>query len=76
MLSPVMRRKGPGRGEEEDVTALLKSFEDHPLEYGDLCFLGSNSECQKELFLAQKKTECRGSEFLGQVFRQMMLAQS
>lgn len=72
-----MRRNGPGRGEEEDVTALLKSFKDRPLEYGgDLCFLGSNSECQEELFLSQKKTECRGSEFLGQVFRQMTLAQS
>ena len=47
MLSPVMRRKGPGRGDEEDVTALLKSFENHPLEYGgDLCFLGSKSGSQ------------------------------
>lgn len=56
MLSPVMRRKGPGRGEEEDVTALLKSFEDHPLEYGgDLCFLGSKSGSQKGTTWAQHK---------------------
>lgn len=77
MLSPVLRRNGPGRGEEEDATALLKSFEDHPLEYGGgLCFLSSKSGSQKGPFLAQKKTECRGGELLGQVFRQMMLAQS
>ena len=40
-----MRRKGPGAGEEGNMTALLKSFKGHPLECGvDLCFLGSSSE--------------------------------
>ena len=56
MLSLVMRRKGPGRGEEEDMAALLKSFEDHPLEYRvDLCFLDSKSGSQKGTTWAQHK---------------------
>lgn len=45
----------PERWEEEDATALLKSFEDHPLEYGgDLCLV-SKSGIQKELLGAQHK---------------------
>ena len=51
-----MRRNGPGRGEEEDVTALLKSFKDRPLEYGgDLCLLGSKSGSQRGTTWAQHK---------------------
>lgn len=67
MLSLVVRRKGPGRGEEGNMTALLKSFKSPPSEYGvDSYFLDFKSGSQKGTTLAQyKEKECRGSEFGG-----------